>query len=885
MMSARRLQALWWRERASLFGTPLAWTVAAVFALAAGLVQWLVGLGPGAPASIAPAGGAIAWCILLLAPALSVRSATEDKRSGFGEVLVAGPARSEEVALARFLGAMAAIVLAIGAGLLGPALAVGHFARLDWGELFTSAIGLLAIGGALVATGLLVGTVSRSAPVASFIASVVWLVLVVCGQVLPEVLGPRFAEAAFAVDPMRRVARALGGVLDVGDIIAFLGVIAGLLLACSIVLQSQRTAASLDVAGRARTLLALVACMVGALAIGDAAGDPRVGPSIAMARGPAAPLAPDTTQAIRETPDAVVTLVAPASAALPAVEDLLHRLSEAGVVARRFDPDALDDPAYAAWLDELASHDAPAVAGHDAAIEAGLDAAEALAAESAEVVPALAECAGTDAARARALGAAWAQFAEQWGEVRRSIADQARPSAAQPFGDRTAAAAQLRDSLAAWADRVALCAQALGATQNPRARSAAAVCSGLHTRLRDAAATLRGLPALRHGALTRALTGGSAFVVQRGESLLARPGWMVAGEGLDARSRAESIFLDALRLPSGADVPIAVLVHAEPRSLLRPVSSGADLSALHDALAAARFEVREWAVASGEEPALPRGRPRVYWIIPPLARQGIDPAPAERALVAAAGRLVDNGESIVLSLAPSLLAVAGQQDAWAQLAARLGVDARTDRLWLEAVAVDEGKVERRSDVVIHRAELAHPIGGAVDGLPVHFPSAVPLRARLESVGAIALLQLPSGESILVSRDWRGARQRSGRDDEAVTAEDAAVLAIEPSEGQRAVVVACPDWMLSAVARRPAAGDARRAMLAAPGNLALAVAASSWATGGRPAGFAAGAQAERLSRIPPLTAAENVASAIGMVGLLPLGLALAGWSIDRRRRHA
>lgn len=885
MIDVRRWQALWWRERAALFSTPLAWTVAAIFALAAGLVELLVGLSPGVPASVAPAGGALVWCILLLAPALAVRSATEDRRSGYGEVLAAGPCRSEEIALARFAGAMAAISLAIGAGLLGPAMAVGHFARLDWGELFTSAAGLLSIGAALVATGLLVGTVSRSAPVAAFVASIVWLALVVCGQVVPQLVGPSFADAAFALDPMRRIARALGGVLDVGDLLAFFGVVAFLLVATTALLHSQRTGAAAERAGRLRTALALTACLVGALAFGDATGDPRMGPSVPLARGPAAPLTNETSAAIREAPDAILTLVASRTASLPAVEDLLERTAAAGLPSRRFDPDDPDDPAYAAWLDGLAARDADRAEQYDNAIATGLRACATLAGLGAEVPAELATVGGQHAARARTLAAAWTQFSEQWGDLERAVEATRAPSAAQPFGDRTAAAALVRDSLSAWASRTAEASQLLSSAPVQRAQAAAGVTASAAAQLGDAAAALRALPPLRHAAITRALADGSALVVERGESVSARPGWMVAGEGLDARSRAESILLDALRLPSGAAPPVAVIVHAEPRSLLRASSSGADAAALRDALAAARFEVREWATLTGEEPSIPESRARVYWIIPPLTRQGVETSEAERGLLAAAGRLVDRGEPIVLSLSPSLLAVAGQQDPWAALSSRLGVDAGTDRLWLERVPLDEGRVEHRSDMVLQCADLTHPIGPAVDALPVHLPSAVPLRARLEAIDAAVIHALPQGDGVFISRDWRGARHRSGRDDQPVEALDAAILAISDANGPTAVVVGCPDWMVSAVMRQPASGGAERSMLAAPGNLALAVAASMWLAGESPAGFAAGADAERRARVPVLSSAQFVSAAIGLVGVIPIGLALTGWTIDRRRRHA
>jgi len=885
VIDGRRIRALWHRERAALFGTPLAWTVAAIFALAAGVVELLVGLRAGVPASIAPAGGAAAWCMLFLAPALAVRSATEDRRTGFAEVLAAGPASSEEIALSRFLGAMAAIALAVTAALIPSALAVGHFARLDWGELATITAGLMAVGAALAATGLLVGTLSRSAPVAAFVSSVVWLALVVCGQVLPPIVGPDYAEAAFALDPMRRISRALAGVLDTGDLIAFAGVSMGLLIATAVVLHAQRTGAAAAHGGRLRTALGLLASLVAAVALADLAADVRVGPSIALARGPSAPLANDTVAALREASDTIVTLIRPASNQLPAADDLLLRVEEAGLLVQRFDPDDIDDPAYAQWLETLSTREQAAGESYDQAIDRGLDACASLAASADEVAPELDAVPGDAGARARALAAAWREFAAQWGELRRAIAAMRVTTPAQPFGDRMAAAALLRDALAAWSQRTAESAIALNQAGGVRSSAAGRVAEAQSRILGAASAQLRSLPALRHAMLTRAMADGSALVIERGESLLARPGWMVAGGGLDARARAESVLLDALRLPPDAPVPIVIIMHAEPRSMLRATASGADASAMRDALAAAGFEVLEWSVPNGDEPRFPTSRPHAWWIVPPIIREGVEPSKAERALVAAVGRLIDRGEPVVLSVSPSLLAVAGQRDPWADLASRLGVEARTDRMWLEAIPVDEGRVEFRSDLFVQVATLAHAVGPAVDGLPIHFPSASPLRARLEAVGAVAIIAMPTDEATSLSRDWRGARHRRGRDDERPSPEDACVMAVEPAAGSRALVIGSPDWMLSAVARRTVASDAGRAMLASPGNLALAVAGSVWVSGSTPVGMGSAADAERAARVPVLSRGQHAGAMVGLTVLAPALLWCSGWWIDRRRRHA
>ncbi|MDA1008393.1 MAG: ABC transporter permease [Planctomycetota bacterium] len=891
MTPSRRIHALLEREWATLFGTPLVWTIAAVFALFAGIVQFLVGLRSGDPASVSSAGGAVAWCMLLLAPALAVRSAVEDSRTGYWEVLAASPARTWEIAAARWIAATAAVCVAILAALAGPAIAIGCVSSIDWGEFIAIVVGLFGVGIALVATGLLAGTLSGSAPVAAFIASVVWIALVVAGQVMPQIVGPDWAPVAFAADPMRRLARALGGVVDSADLLTFLWM-SLCLVGCSVIaLHVKRYASRRQLLDRLSATLAMVACLVIGVSLADLSSDPRVAVREPLSRSPSAPLADATRAAILANHDAIVTLIRPARAPLPAAEELLNKVSAAGLMTRVFDPDDLSNETYLAWLDDLSKRESQLTNAYQLAIADGFKEVDAIARIGREVSSEISSQSTTHpdtASRLASLAGALQQFSEVAPVARANIEERMAQSPAQPFGDQEGAARMLRDALEVWAVRLSeggRLVRSNAPSDDARSIAVARVLEGTSLRVQKTVDALRMLRPRRMDALTRALVDGQALVVQQGEQLLAWPGWMVAGEGLDARGRTEEIVLRALAEDPSAMMAHAIIIHAEGRSVLRASASGADLRAVADALAAARFEVHEWSLASTQsEPNWDGETRRVWWIIPPLTRNAIDPDRSEKDLIAAANRLLDRGESVILSVSPSLLAVAGQLDPWAQLSTRLGVDAHTDRMVLDDIAIDEGRVESLSDQTFDRADREHAIGLAVDGLRIHLPSVAPLRESLFAIDPFPLLHLEPDPSRRVARDWRGARAgRRWSDDEAVSDLDKGAFAVMTPEGGRAVIVGCPDWMLTAVARRPAAGADGRAMLHAPGNLAFAVAASTWASGGDPSSVAGASAAQRLARIPPLTQTQRVMLGVLLICIVPGTLVFSGISIDRRRR--
>ena len=81
------------RECAALFLTPTIWGALAIFAFVTGVITGIAVLVPGSPAELRTVAAAAGWAMLLTAPALSLRPTTEERRTGFWEVLATSPAR------------------------------------------------------------------------------------------------------------------------------------------------------------------------------------------------------------------------------------------------------------------------------------------------------------------------------------------------------------------------------------------------------------------------------------------------------------------------------------------------------------------------------------------------------------------------------------------------------------------------------------------------------------------------------------------------------------------------------------------------------------------------------------------------------------------------
>jgi ABC-2 type transport system permease protein len=156
------------RELRGLFLSPLAWTLLAV---TQALLAWvfiilvqdfqnvqgrLAGLehAPGVTdLVVAPLFRVAAWVVLLLAPLLTMRLLSEERRTGTLDLLLAAPASATGIVLGKYLGALAMLLSLVGLVALMP-LALMTGAMLDSGKLLAGLLGLSLLAASCTAAGL-----------------------------------------------------------------------------------------------------------------------------------------------------------------------------------------------------------------------------------------------------------------------------------------------------------------------------------------------------------------------------------------------------------------------------------------------------------------------------------------------------------------------------------------------------------------------------------------------------------------------------------------------------------------------------------------------------------------------------------------------------------
>ena len=225
------------REIRTYFNSPVAYIVVTVFTVITGYL-FFSQLFTEKQAELRAMFGFMPFLFMFMVPAVTMRLLADEKSSGTLELLSTMPVRDWEVVVGKFLAALALVATAIGLTLVF-AISVKMLGPLDRGPAIGGYIGLLLMGGAFVAIGVMCSAFTRNSIVAFIGAFGVCFALYLFGrltQFMPESIRP--VIAFLSIDGhFDNIGR---GVVDSRDVIYYLSVIATCLLLATTALESRR---------------------------------------------------------------------------------------------------------------------------------------------------------------------------------------------------------------------------------------------------------------------------------------------------------------------------------------------------------------------------------------------------------------------------------------------------------------------------------------------------------------------------------------------------------------------------------------------------------------------------------------------------------------------
>ncbi|MAD77936.1 MAG: hypothetical protein CMJ51_01020 [Planctomycetaceae bacterium] len=725
------------RDLVSTFLVPTGWIILAGWGLLAALVFVFATFREGQPATLRVVVSIAGWAMMIIAPAVSMRSFAEEARLGTLEVLLTSPLSALELVAGKLLAAIAVL------GVLGlPILVLAGVSEAygdpDPGELATGLLGLLLLGTTLVSMGILVSTRTSSQVVAYLVTFFAWFILILLAKGLPAIL-PELLPATFissgrtlawmdvvrGLDPIERLDDFAIGLFDSGNVAFFAGLAIFFSLASAFSLASPRRPRSQTASGRLLSGGFAVAGLLG-LAVAVAAGTsllsaPRLRVEADLTKTRAYSLRPSTIELLESLePGWSIRMFVAQDDADPVtmrlVDEVVDRMDSAtpSLIAERIDPvDPRSVGRYESVLESFLERDAIAIGIWEQEIDAGLEAFEALRTYGRATGPSIVEVIeglppGDPAGEVlERVGLGLGTLAEEGGVFTEFVEENLRSTTRRPLPNWRLVRASVAGNNANQATELEVLADALrGWTVDPALAPSVRewavrtlppleqVAGGLRSTATSLETLERRQP-LSIAVLADSIAEGDLAVVDGPPGSLVIPAWKLfpssairesdagAVVGFDRRFQGEEMLTSAIRALRIGVMPRVVIVHAEDRTMLRPTDEGMEYAAITEALRTARYEVEEWIPGRTERPVDDPDRVTVWVVMPTLQRTGLEYGETEKAVLAAATELIVAGEPVLLTVSRSLLPLVGQPDPWSTVAAGLGVTVDTGRVVFE----------------------------------------------------------------------------------------------------------------------------------------------------------------------------------------------------------
>ncbi len=230
--------AIFRKEMANFFVSPIAYAVIGIFLIIAGFFFWanlsllsLVSLQAANDPSIMtrinltdvvirPMVQNMSIILLFLTPLLTMRLFSEEKKSGTIELLLTYPVNDFGIVIGKFLAAVAVLLIMMGSTLTF-AIIMATLGSFDIGVFCSSYLGLILMGSSFIALGAFISSVTENQIVAAAIsfgaALMFWII-----SWTSSFTGPTMAAVIRQTSILERLDSFLKGVITVSDVTYFL---------------------------------------------------------------------------------------------------------------------------------------------------------------------------------------------------------------------------------------------------------------------------------------------------------------------------------------------------------------------------------------------------------------------------------------------------------------------------------------------------------------------------------------------------------------------------------------------------------------------------------------------------------------------------------------
>lgn len=256
--------AVWKREFKACFQNVIGWLfVAAVLALF-GLYFYVYSIRSGYP-YVSYSLSAVTFIMMIAVPILTMRSLSEERRNKTDQLTLTAPVSLGKIVLGKYLAMLSVFTIDVLFIAATPLLLSGY-GEVPFGECYVAILGFWLYGGACIAVGTLISSLTESQVIAAvlsfaclflgYMMSSICSIISESGNLLTIILG--------CFDLYTPLANLMNGCLDIGSVVYFLTIIAvSLFLTCQVI-QKRRWSISVKKIGTGVFSMSMIAVALAA---------------------------------------------------------------------------------------------------------------------------------------------------------------------------------------------------------------------------------------------------------------------------------------------------------------------------------------------------------------------------------------------------------------------------------------------------------------------------------------------------------------------------------------------------------------------------------------------------------------------------------------------
>lgn len=216
------MTAIYKRELSGYFNSAIAYVVLAVFFFFSGFFFYSYCFMRDS-ANLSYVFGNMFYIIMFIIPVLTMKTFAEEKKQKTDQALLTSPAGLTEIVLGKFLGAMTVYALCCS---IFPvyAVVVSFFAQPQWTVVICTLLGILLLGGSLIAINIFISSLTESMVVAAVIGMAVGLVIDTTSYFVSIIPVQWIADLVDKINFLNYYTNFTYGILSAADVVFFLSV-------------------------------------------------------------------------------------------------------------------------------------------------------------------------------------------------------------------------------------------------------------------------------------------------------------------------------------------------------------------------------------------------------------------------------------------------------------------------------------------------------------------------------------------------------------------------------------------------------------------------------------------------------------------------------------